>query len=351
MKTLYLPIFEAGTFHNNAITQKRGLYNALSEHGECLEWDYLANDRTTLYEGMVIRLNNFQPDLVLTQFHAADVLTAEQIRVLKAQHPHVKWVNWSGDSWAWSLTSDAMLELAKEYDLWLVAAPDVLPVYTEHGVHAAFWQIAWEQSVTPLPDMPAYDVVFLGNVISDQRRALLEFLRTLEGVSVGIYGDSPLADAHNTYNFAEGEALYKNASIAIADMAYVDQKNYVSNRPIQILGAGGALLLHQHVERMDVLLGIEDGVHYVAWQDFDDLKAKITEWNAPAKAAARKKIVAAGQAFVLERHTWNSRVTQLLGLLKGETHDADEPAKPTRRASKGKPNPARSTKRNPRASK
>src|SRR5512133_1874639 len=110
-----------------------------------------------------------------------------------------------------------MLSLCQSFDLQLVAAPDVLPVYARHGINAKFWQIAYEAPVGPLPEVPEYDVVFLGNVISETRRALLEWLRSLDGVKVGIYGDWQYADGNCLYDFAFGEALYKKAKIAIAD--------------------------------------------------------------------------------------------------------------------------------------
>lgn len=313
MRTLYLPIIEPGAFHDLAAANKRGLRDAFEKVGPVLDWDYLANDRDTTYQGFINRIEQFDPSLIFTQFHAADILTPEQVLELRAAYPAIQWVNWSGDSWLHSLTSDPMLALAKTYDLWLVAAPDVLPVYTEQGINAAFWQIAYEPPALPLPEMPTYDVVFLGNVISDKRRALLETLRTLDGVNVGIYGDWERADGHNTYDFAAGEALYKNATLAIADLAYVDQTNYISNRPFHILAAGGALLLHQHVPKMDALSdGLEAGKHYVEWQTLDDLPVLIAEWMQPKQAKKRKAIVKAGQAFALDRHTWDARVKLLL---------------------------------------
>lgn len=311
MKTLLMQVYEAGTFHDNAVTQKRGLREALATYGEVLDWDYLANDRATLFDGLVIRLDTFQPDLVFTQFHAADMITPAQMHDLKARYPFITFVNWSGDSWAWSLTSPEILALAQAYDLWLVAAPDVLPVYEANGIHAAFWQIGLEQPIPLLPEMPVYDVVMLGNVISDRRRALFEFLRTLP-YKVGIYGDWLQADGQNTYDFAAGEALYKNATIAIADCAYPDQANYISNRPFQVLAANGALLLHQHVEKMDILSGLQSGKHYIDWTDFADLEAKIDDWIHPEKAKARKKIVQAGYKFALKNHTWAERVRVLV---------------------------------------
>jgi len=312
MKTLYLPIIEPGAHHATALEQKHGLFDALRLYGDVLQWDYLANDAETRFEGLIIRLDSFQPDLVFTQFHAADVITPDQLRDLRQRYPHILWVNWSGDSWAWSLTAPSILELARIYDLWLVSAPDTLPTYAAEGVEARFMQIALEPVTQPLPEMPTYDVVFLGNVISEPRRRLLELLRQMTDLCVGIYGDWEQADGQNTYNFAEGEALYRNAIVAIADMAYPDQKNYISNRPFHVLAAGGALLLHQHVERMDILSGLVAGKHFIEWQTLDDLPYLIRAWVGSRYARPRARIVKAGQAFVLRNHTWERRVEQLM---------------------------------------
>jgi hypothetical protein len=311
VRTLLAQIYEGGQFHDAAITQKRALYNALAERGPVLDWDYLDNDAATRFQGLVNRIEQFNPDLIFTQLHGADIFTPAQIRDLKERYHGITWVNMSGDSWLHSLTSEPMLALAREFDLWLVCAPDVLPIYAEHGINAAFWQIALDPPVIPLPDMPTYDVVFMGNVISDKRRALLEKLRTLDGVNVGIYGDWQQADGHNTYHFAEGEALYKNATLAIADCAYPDQDNYVSNRPIQILAAGGAMLLHQHVPKMDILLGIEAGVHFIEWQSLDDLPSVIDYWLHGEQLRRRREIVNAGRELALAKHTYTERVREL----------------------------------------
>lgn len=317
MRTLLAQIYEQGQFWNNAITQKRGLFNALSEHGSTMDFDYLANDKATLFDGFVNRIDYHQPDLVFTQFHSGDPYILDGMRRLRSLYPELTFVNWSGDSWAWSLTSAPILELAHEFDLWLCAAPDVLPVYEANGIRAAFWQIAYEPPVLPLPEMPAYDVVFLGNIISEKRRDLRNFLRSLDGVKVGIYGDGDGVDGHNTYDFAAGEALYRNAKIAIADAAYVDQQNYVSNRPLQIMGAGGAILLHQHVDKMGELVeGIKDGRHYVEWSDFDDLRYWINNVMRDVDIVNRA-VVDRAHYFVHKHHTYRNRVDQLLGMLEG----------------------------------
>jgi hypothetical protein len=321
---VYLPIIETGAFHDVALVNKRGLHDALVEYGcSVTQIDYLATAREALPDVIRAAIDRTGASLLITQLHGADVLTADSLAALRANAPGLRIVNWSGDSWLHSLTGPAMLDLCRQFDLQLTAAPDVLPVYEREGIRAAFWQIAYERPVGPLPEMPAYDVVFLGNVISDRRRALLEFLRTLAGITVGIYGDWQHADGHNTYDFGAGEALYRNARIAVADNAYPDQQNYVSNRPIQALMAGGALLFHQYVPRMADLLGLEAGRHYVEWSDFADLESAIRDHLTSATAKDRQhEIVRAGRDFAAGHHTYAARVRQLFTELLPEVSRA-----------------------------
>lgn len=310
-RILYLPIIEPGDNHETALLNKRGLRDALSAYGDVRQLDYLAIDQAELYRAVRVAIDDFQPSLLLTQLHGVDRLTPDNLRAIRADYPTLRIVNWSGDSWSHGLTSPEILDLASTFDLQLVAAPDVLPIYAEHGINAGFWQIAYEAPVGELPDMPSYDVVFLGNIISDERRKMLEFLSSLEDVSVGIYGDWEHSDGRNTYNFGAGEALYRGAKIAIADNVYPDQQNYVSNRPIQALVAGGALLLHQRVPKMAELLGIEAGTHYVEWTDFADLETQIRKYLKAGNEPRRRKMVKAGQEYALDHHLYSNRAKQL----------------------------------------
>lgn len=316
MRTLLAQIYEQGAFWQNAVTQKTGLRRALEAVGPLHDFDYLANERATLFQGFVNRIETFNPDFILTQFHGPDQLTVQQIAELRERYPGIVWANLTGDSWLHSLTAPPMLELAKQYDLWLICAPDVLPVYSEHGIRAAYWQIGLEIPDPPLPDMPTYDLVFMGNVISPQRRELRTFLRTLP-CTVGVYGDGEGTDGHNTYDFAAGEALYRNAKLAVADAAYLEQLNYVSNRPLQIMGAGGAMLLHQYVPKMKELLGIDNGVHYMMWENFDHLRWLVTRYVRDEYAGLRQTVAAQAREHVLEHHTYTRRVEQLMELVRG----------------------------------
>lgn len=311
-KILYLPILEPGANHDTAVRCKRGLLDALRAAGhEMAQIDYLDMPRPELFALMNTLIRTQTPDIILTQLHGADIFTPEQIREWRALAPDMLWINWSGDSWAHSLTAQPILDMAREFDMQLVAAPAVLPIYAREGVAAGYWQIAYEPPVEPLPDMPHYDVVFLANVINEKRRVLMERLKAMPGVSVGVYGDWANADGRNTYDFPAGEALYKNAKIAIADNVYQDQTMYMSNRPIQALCAGGALLLQQYIPGMVELSGLIDGLHYVVWENWEDLEHKIRYWIDPIHETWYKEMVEAGQRHALTFHTYAVRVKQL----------------------------------------
>lgn len=314
MKILYLPIIEPGANHDVAALNKRGLYAALVRAGHWVtQWDYLNTPVSVLGQTFRSLVAEFKPDLLLTQLHGADRLTPDDLKWIHAHNPNIKIINWSGDSWLHSLTSETMVDLLRHVDLQLIAAPDVLPAYEALGIRAGFWQIAYEAPIGELPDMPAYDIVFLGNVINEKRRAMLEMLRTLP-FKVGIYGDWEHADGRCTYDFGQGEALYKKARIAIADNVYVDQQNYISNRPIQCMMAGGAMLLHQHVDKMDVLSnGWVTGVHYAEWRDLDDLRTLINFWMHRDYNSQINRIdmLENAKEHCERYHTYDARVTQL----------------------------------------
>lgn len=325
-RILYLPIIEQGLVHALQIRTKHGLRDALKQYGEVYQLDYLDIPLDLLFDEVIERIERFKPTLLLTQLHGVDRLTVAHMKEIRSAYPDLICANWSGDSWHHSLSSPEMLDLCRTFDLQLIAAPDELPVYAQNGIRARFWQIAYEEPIDPLPETPTYDVVFLGNVISEKRRSLLEFLRSLEGVSVGIYGDWDRSDGQNTYDFAAGEALYKNATVAIADRAYPDQLNYVSNRPIHILMAGGAVLLHEHVPKMRELLGITAAIHYDEWETFDDLDRLIRSHvqGSAFDRDRRKRIVAEGQSYAKRHHQYENRVVELFEEFLPQIHQIDE---------------------------
>lgn len=312
MKILYAPIFEQGANHAIAVIQKRGLYNALVKAGnQVFEYDYL--DRPDWQSELQLLVALYKPNLLLTQFHGADNATINMMRSLRDQHPNMKAINWSGDSHRHSLLGEAMIELSHHFDWLLVPTLDVLPDLKAVGINAGYWNIAYEEPVVPLPDVPEYDVVFLGNVFNEQRLALVEMLRGLP-YRIGIYGDWAQADGYNCYDFAAQRALYQKARIAVADNYRPDGLNYVSDRPMQIMASGGAVCLHQKVDTMEALTGWRMGWHYLQWETLDelceDIHALMTS-KSESLAYNRRESIQLAKEHVEKHHSFDSRVEQL----------------------------------------
>ena len=300
LRILYLPIYEPGYEHQHV--SKRGLRLALKRAGLVYEIDYLNADTD-----IETAVKAWQPDLLLSQFQDANTVTADRLAYWRALAPGMLVVNWHGD--ARNHDGPEYLDLLKQTDLQLVVNAAALDVYQKHGIRAAYWQIGYEMPVGELPDMPAHDVVFLGNCYSDDRRALETLLRS-NGWRAGFYGQGwAQVDGNTLYDFAAGEALYRGAKAAIGD-TFPGQRAFVSNRMFQALAAG-AFLLQQTVPDLEAYTGLKDGVHYVAWDDLEDLQAKLHLWLGSKQARKRAKIAKAGQAFVRDNYSFDAQVRKL----------------------------------------
>jgi len=331
LRILYLPIYEAG---NGAAQlrqreQKHGLRDALSKIGMVYELDYLKYQYRTaeLWQDMVKILNQFKPDMLLTQVHATDVLTPEIMRNIRAHCPRIVIVNWNGDYWPEGQVSQKMIDWLRYADLALVVNADVLPTYEAAGIPAAYWQIGFETPDGELPPVKSHDVVFLGQNYNNHRRQFGDALLSLtdEGIDIGMYGnywvnaDSPpeiVAKAQYvypdcTYDFLQGRALYQNAKITVANNPFPDSRGFVSNRMVEALSAGGAMMLHQYVKGMEDLMGLIPGVHYIEWKTYDELKQWIRYFLDPANEADRKRIADAAYEYAQGNHSFTARIRQL----------------------------------------
>ncbi len=320
LRTLYLPIYEAGngTAQVRQREQKRGLRDALNRYGMVYEFDYLVYQHrlVELKAALTGILEQFKPDVILTQVHAPDVLTAEIVRDIRAMCPRTVFINWNGDYWPEAQTSVKMLDWLRNIDLALVVNADLLPAYEQYNIPAAYWQIGYENPPGVMPDVRAHDIVFLGQNYNQERRAFGDVLLSLrnEGVDVGIYGNywkEGEAYPDCTYDFIQGAALYQNAKLTVANNPFPESLGFVSNRIFQALAAGGSLMLHQYVRGLKDLTGLTPGVHYVEWRTYDELKDWSRYFLDPAHETERKRIADAGHKFVTEYHSFKARLEHL----------------------------------------
>lgn len=302
LRVLYAPVFEPG--HATQKANKRGLRDALAKRFLVYEYDYV-NDRTPLID--LIRL--WQPHMVLTQFHGVHPITPHMVAEARNAKPDALWLNWNGDVDERGLISEPMLAMLRLYDLQLTVNASVLPTYAREGIPAAYWQIGYEPVPDTLPKADKFDVVFLGNAYSQQRRALGDTLMQL-GVNAGLFGAGwAQAQGETLYDFAAGAALYRSSKIAIGDNQYA-ARGFVSNRLFEAL-ANGAFLLHQRVDGLEALTGLCADEHYVEWTDFDDLRAKVAYWLDDKRSKERARIRKQGEAFVRQHHSFDARLAQL----------------------------------------
>jgi len=331
LRILYLPIYEAGNglIQINQRAQKHGLRDALGKLGMVWEFDYLKYQYRTaeLWQELVKILNTFQPDIMLTQAHATDVLTLETMRNIRAHCPRLVMVNWNGDYWPEGQRDPKMINWMRYIDLALVVNADLLQTYEDVGIAAAYWQIGFEKPAGDLPTVKAHDVLFLGQNYNEHRRAFGNTLLSMtdEGVDVGLYGNywvnadsSPdiVAKAQYvypdcTYDFLQGEALYKAAKLTVANNPFPDSLGFVSNRIFQALAAGGSLMLHQYVKGLQDLTGLTPGVHFIEWKTYDELKGWIRYFLDSSHETERQKIVESAYRYVQGFHSFDARVKQL----------------------------------------
>jgi len=313
LRILYLPIYEQGNDDGARAQheQKCGLREALASVGWVYELDYMAVPERELRPRMLDILDKFKPDILFTQLHGPAPVTAPMLHEFRAQRPGMLIINWNGDTHRSHLTSPEMLALLHNVDLQLCVNVSVLPVYEEHGIPAAYWQIAYEP-VSGKADAPAYDVVFLGSAYNENRKRMGRMLREMLDGRLGLYGDYwQDAQGRTLYDFEFSNALNRNAKLAIGSNEFPDDYGFVSNRVFETMAAGGCLFLMQHVPGLEELTGITPGIHFVEWSDLDDLRAKVQYYLDPAHEKERKRIAKAGMQFVREHHNFDARVREL----------------------------------------
>lgn len=316
MKILFLPIYDP-SHHAVSVANKHGIRDALIAAGhEVVEFDYCEPPVKHLWNWLYFTLERFNPDLLFTQLQGFDRINEPFARKMRSDFQNPIWVNFNQDPWPKHYIEPDMLAMLKHVDLQLVSNGSVLPTYEQAGIKAAYWPFGYETPNRPLPDVPSYDVVFLGNAYSEFKQRLGALIQSLP-YNIGLYGSGwNGAQGDCNYDFTYGEALYKNAKIAISDNEFPDYVGYMSNRPFQILAAGGALCLQQRVKDMEKLTGLRAGYEVAEFDTLDNLPAVVDYWMRDPDNL-RAQIAGQGQAFVKANHSFDVRIAELMAMVEG----------------------------------
>lgn len=313
IRLLYAPIYEQ--WSKIQYKSKRGLREAFIRAGYIVdEVDYVKNP-----DYIFDAANAFQPDIILTQFHAANIFNAAKIYELKQEHPYALFINWNGDYFPENYHDPKYMKMLRAYDLSTFVTTDVAAKYDAANIRWAYWQIGFEEPLKPVQKDPRnFDVIFLGNSHYNFRVELGRTLRSLDDLKVGLFGTWPdkfRPDGDNLYDYDAGCSLYMASKIAISDGR--PGATFVSNRIFQSMVAG-CFTLQQWFEGIYDLLEFEEGVHFVTYKNTRDLPNLIRYWLENDEE--RDKIALAGQKRTRERHSFDVRVKQLEALLAERVH-------------------------------
>ena len=307
-RILYAPIYEPG--HPIQKLTKTGLRDALAEIGWVVEVDYIGMGVDYLMDVACAH----DPDLFVMQVHDTTVIDKKVMKELRNVHPKAKFVNWNGDYHPDALISPEYISLAETFDLIGLVTTVVDDLYKKNNAHPFYWQIGYEEPRIvgqPVRVTHPHDVVFLANGYSDKRLKLARVLRRYNW-DVGIYGSWPediRANGSNLYDFHSGHLLYQQAMLAISDSQWPGATGFVSNRLFQAMAAG-VCLMQQRFGGMEKLLGLKDGKHLVVWDELGDLMDKIAYYLENKDKA--RAIGDRGKKYVIEHHSFRSRVSQML---------------------------------------
>lgn len=322
LRILCLPIYEPA--FPGRLNREAGLTEALADYGLALEWDYI-NEPVDLVQLVAA----WKPDLLITQIQGPSrQLTPYVLASMRNAVPEMLIVNWNGDVHERGLLGDDVLEMLRYVDLQTTVNAKVLPEYATRGIRAAYWQIGYKDPAGALPQMPAYEVLFMGNCYNRERQLLINALRSTRiddrPVLVGLYGNCPGADGNTHYDFAAQRALLQQATIVIGD-TYAGGYAFVSNRVFQALAAG-AFLLQQHSEGLKEFTGLTPNVHFAEWRDTANLKREIIRWLKPENAERRAQIAAQGRDYVRANFSYSAQARKLFNDLLPQIAEVERAA-------------------------
>jgi len=308
-------IFIAHWLNKKSRREKRALVSAWERIGAVWEIDYY-NSKDPGAE-LQNAMDVFKPHLVFSQIHNQRIVTPEMVQRARLSSPKTVWINWVGDYWP-DKVYRANTELWKQFDALLIVNMDMIAEMSQYTNVFCYLNTYEEPDEDTLPETEQYDVVFLGNAYSDARYDIWKLLDRLRGTyKVGLFGKvyqdrTPIkSDGVNHYDYASGRAIYRNSKLAISTNEF-NATGYTSNRYFEIIGSGGALCLHERTPEFGRYVKSKQGTHYIQWQGFDDLEAKIHFWLTDKQEKRRQQIAKYALNHAEKYHNADARIKYVL---------------------------------------
>lgn len=310
-----------------------GLVRALGKFGAYEQVNWIGVEHEALQQAIFGAAERLKPTIAFMQLQTPDVVDAATVRSLREISPGVVVATWCGDVASRNSPWDVgwQVPLARCCDLTLHSSHTHVKAFREAGVHtAAYLQIGYdEEQYRPSQQHIDFDVCFLGNRHygspahamkrhdGDLRDGAVAAFRSAFGKRFGIFGSGyeggepiALANAHQAY-------WRSRIGLNVSFVNFFDC--YSSDRIFRILGCG-SLLLTKSFPMMSTY-GLVHGENCIVWETpADAVEAARIALSRPGDLA---EIAAAGARLARERHTWDSRVLELLPLVEAARKGRD----------------------------
>ncbi len=282
-------------------------------------------------ESLLEEVDRFRPDLYLT-VRGRHVPSGAVRKIAERGIPTAMWIEHIAPR-----IEPETVALARAHDFFFTTVADMVPVYQGEGVRNAFHLMQGFQPEAYFPNgIPAVaasgdHVLFTGRIDADYRyRAALLKAVLKTGVDLKWYGERvPLTfrtlGFHLRYRdllrrHQGGKAFLEDFARAVAQARvvlalhkYRNLRMGFSNRIWMILGCGGFYLGEKVAGQEEIF---RTGMELETFSNREEMTEKIRYyWDRPEE---RRRIAAAGQAKVLEHHTYAHRFRDMFATIARE---------------------------------
>jgi len=272
----------------------------------------------------------FHPDVMLV--NGGYTIFPETILEIKHRLPDIRTVNWIAD---FPLLFDKYTEVGPYYDFFFTSGTDALEEYRKTGAENGFWlpfacdpELHRPVNLTLVEKLRyACDVCFVGSKYSER----VGILEKLTDFDLGVWGigwdkledGSPLRKAirGSTTTLEIWRKIFSAAKIVlniIGDCCDIFTPYYekdvfkmVNTRTFEALACGAFQLADL---KADILALFQPGKHLVVYEQEEELPELLRFYLG--KETARRKIAENGRNLVLQKHTYEHRIHEMLEVIR-----------------------------------
>ena len=292
-----------------------------------INFDFMSESRSGLSNehisrNLVQEACDTKPDWIWLQVQGSNVIQPWTIEQVKKELPKTIVSHWMGDLRT-ELPVD-LIEMCRVTDLTLISNMGQIPFYQQYAKRVTYCQIGldWRQDVLGLPDWtPPFrvpDVVFIGGYYEGRfpgAQLRLDAIRRLmaEKIDVGVIGPGWPSDIPiiGECTVKQSHHVYKRAKIALSINNYNDVESYYSDRQLIAMASGTPVVCKLVPGLTDEFV---NGAECAMFTDLDLMVVLVQQLLD--NADLRSRIGTAGRQIVMQKHSWYSRILEILPLVE-----------------------------------